>query len=81
MSSLSLRLNIEGRILDIVETWKVYNKLSYRDFLEAVRRGESPQASAWWIHSFRSDHVPPGTTAIVWLWARALCTPVLAGEL
>ena len=80
VSSLSLRLNIEGRIylnLDRVETWKVYNKLSYRDFLEAVRRGESPQASAWWIHSFRSDHVPPGTTAIVWLLARALCTTLL----
>ena len=80
VSSLSLILK-EYIYLDRVETWKVFNKLSCRDFLEAVSRGESSQASAWCIHSFRSAHVPPGTTAIVWLWARVhYCTTVLAGD-
>ena len=46
VSSLSLILKEYIYLDRVVETWKVFNKLSFRDFLEAVSRGESSQASA-----------------------------------
>ena len=82
VSSLSLILK-EYIYLDwVVETWKVFNKLSYRDFLEAVSTVESPLVKperGVFIHSGQPMFLPAGTTAIVWLWA-ARCTTVLAGD-
>ena len=52
VSSLSLILKEYIYLDRVVETWKVFNKLSYRDFLEAVSRGESPSSSLNLVYSF-----------------------------
>ena len=50
VSSLSLILKEYIYLDRVVETWKVFNKLSYRDFLEAVSRGAFSSLSL--VYSF-----------------------------